>query len=106
MLHKTFQQAGVVSLAAFCMLSSCIFVASAADNLSPVKFTVEPGRAWTPPFGLGRAGHPWDAVVGLLTDAKPCKLDGEYRVDVEVTLPPRGATWFVIGGSAKDKVGR
>ena len=27
-------------------------------------------------------------------------LDRDYRVELAVTLPPRGVTWFLIGGSA------
>jgi hypothetical protein len=36
------------------------------------------------------------------SEAKPYPLDREYCVDVTVTLPPRGVTWFVIAGSAKN----
>jgi len=33
-------------------------------------------------------------------EAKLYKLDRDYSVEVAVTLPPRGVTWFVIRGSA------
>ena len=93
------QRLGCRSMATSCMAFSGMFVASAAENPSPVKFTIEPGHAWTPPFGVERVGRPMDAVVELATDAKPTqeytvvsyrdgKEVGRHRVNFPMNLLP------------------
>ena len=42
---------------------------------------------------------------GDVGEARTYALDREYGVEVPVTLAPRGVTWFVIGGGARDRPG-
>ncbi len=44
--------------------------ADAGQPAAPAKLAVEPGHAWTPPFGPDRVGRPMDAVVELPLVAK------------------------------------
>ena len=57
-----------------------MLVASAATGLAEpaaVKFSIEPGHLWTPPFGIERVGRPLEAVIEVPGGVDPAD---EYEV--------------------------
>ena len=68
-------RSGVMTVCCFTVFGAVC--TGAGEKASPVRFTVEPGHAWTPPFGLERVGRPMDAVVEVPGGDNP---KGEYEV--------------------------
>ena len=78
-----------------------------------IRFTVEPGHPWTPPFGLERVGRPWEAVVevpGGIKDGEQY-LVASYRDGREIGRKPVifcriPKDWFWKGPAKNPKAGR
>jgi hypothetical protein len=88
----------------------------ARDSVQTIKFTVETGHRWTPPFGVERVGRPLDAVLEVPAGVKPGEeysvvgyRDGEETSRRIVTIEDqfnKGSAWLFGSSDIKQWFGR